>query len=207
MPYYICDRKTIPSPYGKGLFFGAPGMDVVSRVKDPNGEDSSSQGDITGMFNKAGAQVVSYTITITQRYDALGRVSGKTVTTDTTNYNTTYGYMAGVNGSTITNNGVGINYTYDTNGNIETITQNGQITKYYYDELNEVRREDNQGPNITLNGDKVTLEDNGTDKIYYTYDAAGNLVSMNLNGTEYYYIRNAQGDITGLFDKAGAQGP
>jgi hypothetical protein len=26
---------------------------------------------------------------------------------------------------------------------------------------------------------------------------------MNLNGTEYYYIRNAQGDIIGLFDKAG----
>lgn len=28
---------------------------------------------------------------------------------------------------------------------------------------------------------------------------------MNLNGTEYYYIRNAQGDIIGLFDKTGNQ--
>jgi RHS repeat-associated protein len=28
---------------------------------------------------------------------------------------------------------------------------------------------------------------------------------MNLNGVEYYYIRNAQGDIIGLFDKSGAQ--
>ncbi|GAA0178467.1 hypothetical protein SH2C18_15210 [Clostridium sediminicola] len=28
---------------------------------------------------------------------------------------------------------------------------------------------------------------------------------MNLNGTEYYYIRNAQGDITGLFDESGIQ--
>jgi RHS repeat-associated protein len=28
---------------------------------------------------------------------------------------------------------------------------------------------------------------------------------MNLNGVEYYYIRNAQGDIIGLFDKTGAQ--
>lgn len=260
--------------------------------------------------------------TITQSYDALGRVSGKSVTTDSATYNTTYGYLAGVNGSgstttkvqSITNNGVGTSYTYDTNGNIETITQNGQVTKYYYDELNEVIREDNQelnktntyaydlGGNITekvayayttgalgtptqtinygyadsnwkdklnsydgkaitsdaignpltydgwtytweegrqlatmvkgatnlsfkyndsgirtqktvngvttkytLNGDKVTLEDNGTDKIYYTYGAAGNLVSMNLNGTEYYYIQNAQSDITGLFDKTGTQ--
>jgi RHS repeat-associated protein len=28
---------------------------------------------------------------------------------------------------------------------------------------------------------------------------------MNLNGTEYYYIKNAQGDIIGLFDKTGTQ--
>ncbi|MGY0373099.1 hypothetical protein [Clostridium sp. JNZ J1-5] len=28
---------------------------------------------------------------------------------------------------------------------------------------------------------------------------------MNLNGTEYYYIRNAQGDIIGLYDKTRAQ--
>ncbi|MCM0651080.1 hypothetical protein NBE98_22230 [Clostridium swellfunianum] len=29
---------------------------------------------------------------------------------------------------------------------------------------------------------------------------------MNLNGVEYYYIRNAQGDIIGLFNKNGATG-
>ncbi len=28
---------------------------------------------------------------------------------------------------------------------------------------------------------------------------------MSLNGTEYYYIRNAQGDIVGLFDESGSQ--
>ena len=28
---------------------------------------------------------------------------------------------------------------------------------------------------------------------------------MSLNGVEYYYIRNAQGDIVGLFDKNGTQ--
>jgi len=59
--------------------------------------------------------------------------------------------------------------------------------------------------NYHLEGDKVTYESNGTDKIYYTYDSEGDLISMNLNETEYYYIRNAQGDIIGLFDKAGTQ--
>jgi RHS repeat-associated core domain len=56
-----------------------------------------------------------------------------------------------------------------------------------------------------LIGDKVTCETNGTDTIYYTYDSTGKLVSMNLNGTEYYYISNGQGDITGLFDNSGSQ--
>ena len=51
----------------------------------------------------------------------------------------------------------------------------------------------------------VIYGDNGTDKIYYTYDSTGNLVSMNLNGVEYYYIRNGQGDIIGLFDNTGIQ--
>ena len=42
----------------------------------------------------------------------------------------------------------------------------GVITKYY------------------LSGNKVTLEDNGTDRIYYTYDSHDDLISMNLNGVD-----------------------
>ena len=44
-----------------------------------------------------------------------------------------------------------------------------------------------------------------TGKIYYAYDDGKSLVSMNLDWIEYYYIRNAQGDITGLFNKNGTQ--
>jgi RHS repeat-associated protein len=64
---------------------------------------------------------------------------------------------------------------------------NGTVTKYH------------------LVGDKVTYETSGSDKIYYTYDPNGKLVSMNLNGTEYYYIHNAQGDIIGLFNGFGTE--
>ncbi|MGY0374143.1 hypothetical protein [Clostridium sp. JNZ J1-5] len=56
-----------------------------------------------------------------------------------------------------------------------------------------------------LVGDRVTSEDNGTDKTYYTYDSSERLVSINLNGVEYYYIRNALGDIIGLLDNSGSQ--
>ncbi|MDP4146929.1 MAG: DNRLRE domain-containing protein [Bacillota bacterium] len=266
--------------------------------------------------------------TLSYSYDpVLATLLDKTLSTGNFNYKTSFTYKRGGNGGTdsttidtISNNGNVISYTYDANGNIDTITQGDQTTKYYYNELNELREEDNgvlqqtivytydtggnilnktvypydkfrdkiydaankpaptatysysydsswkdelrkyngkdinydnignpisdgtynytwehgrqlsgisgNGQTITykynddgirtsktvngvttnyhLNGDKVTYEDNGTDKIYYTYDASDKLVSMNLNGVEYYYIRNAQGDIIGLFDKTGA---
>ncbi|MEA4828253.1 MAG: RHS repeat-associated core domain-containing protein, partial [Clostridium sp.] len=87
----------------------------------------------------------------------------------------------------IKGNSKDISFKYNVDGIRTEKTINGVTTKYH------------------LVGDKVTFEDNGTDKIYYTYDDDSNLVSMNLNGTEYYYVRNAQGDIIGLFDKTGAQ--
>ncbi|ERJ12639.1 DNRLRE domain-containing protein, partial [Haloplasma contractile] len=59
----------------------------------------------------------------------------------------------------------------------------------------------NETTTYYLNGDKVIYETNGTDEIYYTYDVDGTLVSMNLNGIEYFYVRNIQGDIVKLVDK------
>lgn len=253
---------------------------------------------------------------VTYQYDALSRMTSKVLNLEDTTYTTSFNFTPGANGSTsnriqsMTNNGSTISYTYDDNGNIETISENGKLIKYYYNELNELIREDNQvlgktiayaydgGGNILskkeysyttgtlgtpaktisygydtiwrdkltsydgktleydgignltsyngykytweegrqlktisgngvnlefkynssgirtekknlstgitttyhLVGDKITYEENGSDKIYYSYDSTGNLISMNLNGTGYYYIRNAQGDITGLID-------
>ena len=37
----------------------------------------------------------------------------------------------------------------------------------------------------------------------FSYDAQGKVVSVNYNGTEYYYLRNAQGDIVKLIDGSG----
>lgn len=66
-----------------------------------------------------------------------------------------------------------------------------------------------------LVGDIVTFQSNGTDNVYYTYNSAGKLVSINISTkisetswstpNEYFYVRNAQADIIGLIDKAGTQ--
>ncbi len=50
----------------------------------------------------------------------------------------------------------------------------------------------------TLVGDRVAQESDGTNNIYYRYDNVDSLISMNLNGTVFYYVRNAQDDIIGL---------
>ena len=37
----------------------------------------------------------------------------------------------------------------------------------------------------------------------FSYDSLGNAVSILYNGTEYYYMRNLQGDVIGLMNKNG----
>jgi RHS repeat-associated protein len=59
--------------------------------------------------------------------------------------------------------------------------------------------------NYVLDGDIVAYETDGTNKLHYTYNSAGELVSVNFNGTEYYYIFDAQGNVIGLINSAGTQ--
>ena len=62
-------------------------------------------------------------------------------------------------------------------------TVNGVKTEYYY--------------NCSI---LIAMAD-GTNTQKCSYDSTGNVVSVNFNGTEYYYLRNAQGDIVKLIDK------
>ena len=52
-----------------------------------------------------------------------------------------------------------------------------------------------------LDGDKVIYEETGDNLLFYTYDEAGQLIGLNHNNQQYYYIRNAQGDIIGILDE------
>ena len=69
-------------------------------------------------------------------------------------------------------------YEYDENGNIETVSEGGvQKAKYYYDELNQLIREDNVWLNKT---------------IAYTYDKGGNILAVN----EYDYTTGSLDGLT-----------
>ncbi len=118
---------------------------------------------------------------INYRYDTIGRPTATTVSTGSYDYVTAYDYVPGVGGATtmliasITNDGDANSYTYDANWNIETITERGLVNRYYYDELNQLIREDNGVLGNT---------------IVYTYDRGGNILAKDL----YAYTAGAEPD-------------
>ena len=73
-------------------------------------------------------------------------------------------------------------YAYDENGIRLSKTVGGVETKYYY------------------NGTLLMSMTQGSDTLLFSYDASGQVISVNFNGVEYYYLRNGQGDIVKIID-------
>ena len=126
--------------------------------------------------------------------DKLTSYNGKTIIYDTignplTYYNgTTFTWQNGRElASLTTSNNTAVSYKYNSDG-IRTSKKVGSVTTNY-----------------TLEGDKVVYETNGTDKLWYYYDASGTPVSFELNGTSYYYVKNLQGDIIAIVNDSGAK--
>ena len=152
-------------------------------------EYSYTTGSLTGITPTS---TIPYSYCDTNWKDKLTEYNGKAITYDAIGNplaydGYTYTWEMGRSLKSISKTGLDMSFKYNENGIRTEKIVNGKTTKYY------------------LSGDKVTYETDDIDKIYYTYDSDDNLVSMNLNGIEYYYIRNAQGDIIGLIDNLGAQ--
>lgn len=115
-------------------------------------------------------------------YDAIGNptaYNNKTFTWETGRQLKAY---KDTKGTSTTSDDTNISYKYNDSGIRTQKTVNGVTTHYY------------------LEGDRVVWESDGSDTIWYTYDSNDNLISMNLNGSDYYYMRNAQNDVIGLVD-------
>ncbi len=93
--------------------------------------------------------------------------------------------------ATLANAKIDAKYTYDESGTRTSKTVTDKAT----------------GKAVTtsyvLDGDKVVYESDGTNKIYYTRDSAGNLLGINVNGVEYTYIFSQQNDVIGIIDNSG----
>ena len=136
---------------------------------------------------------VPYAYTNADWGDQLIEYNGQTITYDEMGNPTTYrGYTFGWRGKQLTSASNGTNtltFEYNEDGLRQKKVCNNVVTDYFY------------------NGSVLIGMQRGTAKLLFSYDAGGNVISVRYitaNDTnEYYYLRNAQGDIVKLIDANG----
>ena len=175
------------------------------------------------------------TVSAGYTYDALGRMTamdaqsdGKSVVKTTIGYNDPSSTTATGQVRTWKSGSTTYTYAYDARGNITSVSDGQSTTTYAYDSFDQLVRENNQAAGKTWTyayddgGRRITKTVNGTtynyhylgdqlveltwggNKLHFTYDSTGPL-SVNYNGTEYFYVKNAQGDVTGLVNASGTR--
>lgn len=131
-----------------------------SKVKTEYSYDNDNREKVSKTKNKE----------ISTTYDKLGRVVSKSWSMANP-FTTSYQYKQGANGSQSTklekiiNKDKEITYAYDANGNITSITDDSGKNTYYYDEFQQLIREDNRTINKTVT---------------YTYDKGGNILNKKI---------------------------
>ena len=123
--------------------------------------------------------------------DLLTSIGGQSLTADEignllSDGTWTYTWQHGRQLAGMSKAGQTIAYGYDSDGKRITKTVNGTTYNYHY------------------LGDQLVELTWGGNKLHFTYDSTGPL-SVNCNGTEYFYVRNAQGDVTGLVNASGTR--
>ena len=123
--------------------------------------------------------------------DLLTSIDGQSLTTDAlgnllSDGTWAYTWQHGRQLAGMSKAGTSIAYGYDSDGRRITKTVNDTTYNYHY------------------LGDQLVELTWGGNKLHFTYDSTGPL-SVNYNGTEYFYVKNAQGDVTGLVSTSGAR--
>ena len=135
---------------------------------------------------------VSYTYDSAWK-DKLVSYDGQTITYDEIGNPLSYrGYTLTWQGKrlqSLSGNNTTASYTYDEQGVRSSKTVNGVTTTFSY------------------NGSLLMAQVQGSGasqvKQLFSYDANGDVISVNYNGTEYFYLRNGQNDVVGLMDANG----
>ena len=123
--------------------------------------------------------------------DLLTAFNGKSITYDAignplSDGTWTYAWQHGRQLASMSKSGSSITYGYNADGKRISKTVNG--TTY----------------NFSYLGDQLTEMTWGSNKLHFTYDSTGP-ASVTYNGNRYFYLKNAQGDVTGLVDASGTQ--
>jgi len=84
--------------------------------------------------------------------------------------------------ATASGNGNTVSYTYNDQSIRTSKTVNG-VTTYY-----------------TLTNNNIAYQTDGTNNMYFRYNSDNTLIGFELNGTDYYYVKNFQGNIISILD-------
>ena len=134
---------------------------------------------------------VNYTYGDANWPDLLTAFNGKSITYDAIGNplsagTWTYAWQHGRQLASMSKSGSSITYGYNADGKRISKTVNG--TTY----------------NFSYLGDQLTEMTWGSNKLHFTYDSTGP-ASVTYNGNRYFYLKNAQGDVTGLVNASGTQ--
>ena len=167
--------------------------------------------------------------TVTYTYDAGGNILGKTEYTYTTGElgnptrTVVYGYtdstwkdlLTSYDGTAITYDTIGnpqnwrggMSFTWQNGRQLAGISKDGLTTSYAYNDSGIRLRKTVNGVTTQyyLNGSMIVAEVTGDVQTDYYYDESGNVFGFKRGNSEYYYIRNGQGDIIGILDSSGTQ--
>ena len=134
---------------------------------------------------------VNYTYGDANWPDLLTAFNGKSITYDAIgnplNDGTwTYTWQHGRQLASMSKSGSSITYGYNADGKRISKAVNGTTYNYAY------------------LGDTLTDLSWGSNRMHFTYDSLGP-ASVTYNGNRYFYLKNAQGDVTGLVNASGTQ--
>ena len=124
--------------------------------------------------------------------------------------------LTGVGSTTYTNDAIGNRlsdgtwtYTWQHGRELASMSKSGMSIAYGYDaDGQRIYKNVTEGSTTTninyyyRNGNLIDALW-GSNRIHIFYDASGSPVSITYNGTQYYYVKNLQGDIVGLTNTSG----
>ena len=97
----------------------------------------------------------------------------------------------------IYNNGSAYTFEWDTARNLTSVVKGGVTTSYEYN-ADGLRTEKLYGTTTYkyyYDGDKLLRQSWGPEYIDFLYDATGEIYGLIYDGTQYFYVKNAQGDV------------
>ena len=99
----------------------------------------------------------------------------------------------------------GYTFTWQKGRQLASATKDGETFNFVYnaDGQRTWKVGSTTGAQYTYASGLLVSMTDGTNTLNFTYDPDGIALGVNLNGTDYYYLYNAQGDVIALYDSAG----